>query len=86
MESESANPLFIYLSFREGEVLINLNQIAMVRDIKDEELTLEMTNGKLVTVHGSEPVTRMIGLLAQYSMVPEGVPLAEFISAKSKMH
>ena len=86
MEPESANPLFIYLTFQEGEVLLNLNQIVMVRDIGTEEITLEMSNGKTVTVHGSEPVARIAGLLGQYAMIPEGVPLAEFISARDKMH
>jgi hypothetical protein len=86
MESEAASPLFVYLSFREGEVLLNLNQIVLARDISGEEITLELSNGRNVTIHGEDAVTRVATLLAKYAAIPEGVPLAEFFAAKGQMH
>jgi hypothetical protein len=86
MDSESASQLFIYLSFQEGEVLLNLNQIVFVRDISDEQITLDLSNGREVTIHGESAVTRVIGLLAKYSAIPEGTPLAQFFLDREKMH
>ena len=86
MEPESPNPLFVYLSFAEGEVLLNLNQIVMVREISGEQLTLEMSSGRSITLHGAEPVSRVLALLAKYAMIPEGVPLAKFLADKAAMH
>jgi hypothetical protein len=86
MEPESLNPFFVYLSFQEGEVLLNLNQVVMVREIGDEQMLLEMSSGSTVTVHGSGAVTRILGLLVKYSTIPEGVPLAKFLTDKEAMH
>ncbi len=83
MKSDSDNPLFIYLSFDEGEVLLNLRHIVQVHSITQDELTLEMSDGKTITVHGSESVLRIIALLSQYAIIPEGVPLSDFLSGKN---
>jgi hypothetical protein len=86
MDSEAASPLFVYLSFPEGELLLNLNQIVFVRDISAEEVTLELSSGKTITIHDAEPVTRILALIAQHSVVPEGTPLAQFFLEREKMH
>jgi hypothetical protein len=86
MSSDFAEPRFVYLSFQEGEVLLNLNQIVFVRDISDEQITLELSNGRSITIHGAEPVTRIVLLLAKYATIPEGTALAQFFVEREKMH
>ena len=85
MKPDSASPVFMYLSFAEGEVLLNLHQIVQAHNISVGEVTLEMSNGRTIVVHGEEPVARIVALLGQYAIIPEGVPLAEFLSGKT-MH
>jgi hypothetical protein len=83
MKPDSASPVFVYLSFAEGEVLVNLHQIVQAHDISAEEVTLEMSNGKTIFVHGGETVARIVTLLSTYAIIPEGVPLCEFLSGKN---
>ena len=84
MEPGSAAPLFIYLQFDEGEILLNLRQIVQVHSMTGDQITLEMSNGKSVTIHGPETITRIAVPLSQYAILPEEVPFAEFLANRDK--
>lgn len=59
--------------------MLNLNQVVQVRDIKAEgHITFDLSDGSSTTVHGQEIVQRIIMLLTEYSVTPEGTTLAEF--------
>jgi hypothetical protein len=80
MKVEPFTSTFVYVPCSEGEILLNLNQIAWAIAGNKEELVLKMANGESVTVHGAEGVDKLVGLLGVRTMNLDGVSMVEKIT------
>jgi hypothetical protein len=74
------DPLFFFAESSGGAVLVNLYQIVLVSRIEDQQITLHLSNGDVVTVSGEQTVNDIIGLLEQFSIAPDGTPLREALA------
>jgi hypothetical protein len=66
-------PFVIFID-NDKPVFINLNLIAMIRDFENEKVTLEMSSGSSVTIHGGEAIAMLLELLTPHSVTLSGEP------------
>ena len=74
MTSEQTTPPFVVFTDNDKPVFINLNLIATVRDFENEKVTLEMSSGSLVTIHGREAIAMLLELLTPHTVTLNGEP------------
>ena len=75
MTSEHTTPPFVVFIDNDKPLFINLNLIATIRDFENEKVTLEMSSGSLVTIHGGEAIAMLLELLTPHTVTLNGEPV-----------
>jgi hypothetical protein len=77
--SDRPDPIFCFVEHEGQAVLVNFYQIVLVERFEEDQLTVHLSNGRVFTFKGEQSVADMIGLIEQFSIGPDGVPLAQFL-------
>jgi hypothetical protein len=79
MDLEKSMPTFVAFTDKDALVFINLRHIALLHDRREESITLEMSNGKTITIHGQPAVAMLPGHLIDQTALLGGGSLAEIL-------
>lgn len=80
MDPESSAPTFVALTAAEDAlIVINLREIVMLHDLTKDAVTLEMSNGKTVTIYGRPAVGMLFGHLAGQTVILGGGSFTEMV-------
>ena len=63
---------FIHLATDNGELLLNLYQIVRISSITDESITIDMSDGEPITLHGKEEIDWIMELFHAVTMTIDG--------------
>jgi hypothetical protein len=78
-------PIFVYLPSADSERLINLNQVVLIDGITDDNVSLHMSNGPIINIHGDEAVTKLVDLISEYAITLDGTPLRQALAALPRL-
>ena len=80
------HPIFFFAE-SDPPILVNFFQIVTVSGIEEDRIMLHMSDGSIQTFVGEQTVCDILGLLEQFSIAPNGIPLGEALAKRlPKIH
>jgi uncharacterized protein YlzI (FlbEa/FlbD family) len=79
MSENRPDPIFCFVEHEGQAVLVNFYQIVLIERFEDDQISLHLSNGRIYIFRGEQTVTDIIGLIEQFSIGPDGVPLHKFL-------
>lgn len=78
MKISGKMPCFLMVEHDKGMNLLNLNQVAALEKISDEEVRLIFSPTLTYNIHGKAAM-QLLTLCAAYSIFPDGTPMMDIV-------
>jgi len=75
MTSDKSMPTFVVILDNDQPVILNLNHITTIRNVRGGTATLEMSSGTSIALHGGAAVGMLIELLMPHAVTLSGDPI-----------